>query len=79
MKTTIQINSETLDKLKMLKHFERQSYEEVLTNLINHYIEDDEPLTEQEIKDINIGLEQIKKGETTSIEDVAKEMGIELR
>jgi predicted CopG family antitoxin len=35
-KTTIQINMGTLEKLKALKHFERQSYDELLNNLINN-------------------------------------------
>ncbi len=77
MKTTIQINSETLNKLKMLKQFERQSYEDVLNLLIENY-EEDEPLTEQEIKEINEGLEQIRKGETVPFEQVLKEKGITL-
>ena len=78
-KTTLQLNVETLNRLKFLKQFERQSYDDVLNVLIDNYEYDDEPLTEQEIREIEIGLEQIKQGKTTPIEQVAKELGITLR
>lgn len=77
-KTTIQLNIETLGRLKMLKHFERQSYDEVLNNLIDNS-EEDEVLTEEELKEIQIGLQQIREGKTTPIEQIAKEMGITLK
>lgn len=77
-KTTIQINTETLERLKFIKQFERQSYDEVLSNLLDHY-EEDEALTEKEIKEINLGLDEIRQGKTTPIEQVAKELGIILR
>ena len=35
-KTTIQINFETLERLKSLKNSERQSYDELLNNLMNN-------------------------------------------
>lgn len=35
-KTTIQINLETLERLKALKNMERQSYNDVLSNLIDN-------------------------------------------
>ena len=35
-KTTIQINFETLERLKAIKNFDRQSYDEVLNNLIDN-------------------------------------------
>lgn len=76
-KTTIQINAETLDKLKMLKNFERQSYDEVLNNLINNF--EEETLSSDEIDEIKLGLEDIKKGRIYSIESVAKELGIKLK
>lgn len=76
MKTTIQLNTETLERLKMLKNFERQSYDDVLNNLIDNI--DEEPLSEQEIKEIQQGLEDIRKGDVYPIEEVAKELGIKL-
>ena len=75
-KTTIQINLETLERLKALKHFERQSYDELLQNLIDNI--EEESLSEEEIEDIKIALENVKKGKVKPIEQVAKELGVSL-
>ena len=75
--TTIQINFETLERLKSLKNMERQSYDEVLNNLIDNC--EEENLTEEEINEIQKGLEDIKRGRVYPIESVAKELGIILR
>ena len=76
-KTTIQINFKTLERLKSLKNFERQSYDEVLNILIDSC--EDESLSEEEIEDIKIALENVKRGKVKPIEQVAKELGITLR
>ena len=76
-KTTIQLNVNTLERLKTLKNFERQSYDELLINIINNIQE--EVLTEEEIDEIQQGLEDIRSGRTTSIEQVAKDLGIVLK
>ena len=76
-KTTIQVNPETLERLKILKEFERQSYDDVLNNLINSC--EEESLSEEEISDIQKGLEDIKRGRVYSIDSVAKELGIILK
>jgi len=76
-KTTIQVSNETLERLKFLKTFERQSYDDILNNLINNC--EEESLSEEEIKEIQEGLEDIKRGRTTPIEQFAKEMNVRLR
>lgn len=76
-KTTIQINFETLERLKSLKHSERQSYDEVLNGLIDNC--EEESLSEKEIEDIKIALENVKKGRVKPIEQVARELGVTLR
>jgi len=76
-KTTIQINFETLKRLKSLKNFERQSYDELLNSLINNC--EEESLSEEEINEIQKGLEDVKKGRVYSIEAVARELGIALK
>jgi len=76
-KTTIQINFGTLERLKSLKNFERQSYDELLNSLINNC--EEETLSEKEIEDIKIALENVKRGKVKPIEQVAKELGITLR
>ena len=76
-KTTIQINFKTLEKLKSLKNFERQSYDEVLNNLIDNC--EEESLSEDEIEDIKLALENVKRGRVKPIEQVARELGITLK
>lgn len=76
-KTTIQIDIETLERLKALKNFERQSYDEVLNVLIDNCEEDS--LSEEEIEDIKIALDNVKRGKVKPIEQVARELGIVLR
>ena len=75
-KTTIQLNIGTLERLKMLKNFERQSYDDVLNILIENQSE--EKIGDEEIIEIQKGLEDIKLGRTKSIEQVAKELGVKL-
>jgi predicted CopG family antitoxin len=75
-KTTIQINFETLERLKSLKNSERQSYDELLNNLINNC--EEESLSEEEIEDIKLALENVKRGKVKPIEQVARELGITL-
>ncbi len=76
-KTTIQIRTETLERLKNMKKYERESYDEVLNNIIDEA--EEETLTEEEIKDIQAALEEVKKGKLYSIEKVAKDLGIRLK
>jgi predicted CopG family antitoxin len=76
-KTTIQISNETLERLKLLKKFERQSYDDLLHNLIDNI--EEETLSEEEIEEIKIALENVKKGKVKPIEQVAKEVGVTLR
>ena len=76
-KTTIQIDIETLERLKALKNFERQSYDEVLNVLIDNCEEDS--LSGEEIEDIKIALDNVKRGKVKPIEQVARELGIVLR
>ena len=49
-KTTIQINQNTLERLKNLKNFDRQPYDEILNNLIDNI--EEEILSDEEIEEI---------------------------
>jgi len=49
----------------------------VTLSLLNAPV-DDEPLTEEEIKDIEASEEDIRHGRVISIEDLAKNLGIDL-
>ena len=76
-KTTIQVNQQTLERLKNLRKFERQSYDDVLNSIIDDI--EEETLSEDEIVEIQEGLEDVRKGRVHSIESVAKELGITLK
>ena len=76
-KTTIQISGNTLERLKSVKRHERESYDEVLNYLLDENGE--EELTSEEIDEIKIALENVKRGKIYSIESVAKELGIILK
>ena len=75
--TTIQISSDTLERLKMIKRHERESYDLVLNILLDESEED--ILDDDEINEIKEALEEVKRGETIPIEEVAKEFGITLK
>ena len=76
MPTTIQIKDETLERLKYFKEFSKESYDEVINKMLDEKEEGE--LTDETIEDIKIALKDVKEGKGESIEDVAKEFGIEL-
>ena len=76
-KTTIQISHSTLERLKNIKKYERQSYDDVLNSLFNEV--EEEVLSKEEIEEIQQGLEDVKKGKLYSIESIAEELGITLK
>ena len=76
MNTTIQIKKETLERLKDQKRFPRESYDVILTTMLDDL--EDETLSAEEIHDIKESLTQIEQGQTYSIEAVSKELGINL-
>ena len=76
-KTTIQISSETLDRLKMLKKYTRESYNEVLNEILDET--EEETLSDEEIREIQKSLEDVKKGRVYPIEKIAKEFGVILK
>ena len=72
METTIQISRDLLDKLKQMKIHEKESYE----NLIWDLIEDRMELSEETMKDIKESEKQIREGKTTSLEEIKKKLEI---
>ncbi len=76
-KTTIQISQTTMERLKNLKQYDRQSYDEVLNTLCDEA--EEETLTAEEIEEIKQGLDDIREGRVYSIEQVAKELGVRLK
>jgi len=75
-KTTIQVDKNTLERLKTFKQHNKDSYDFVLNNILDDAEEN--VLSEKEMEEIKFVLEEVKKGKVYSIEAVAKELGIKL-
>jgi len=69
--TSIQLTSETKRKLDKLKLSKRETYNDVVENLIEDSLE----LNEKTIKDLEEALEEVKKGKVHSMDEIKKEMG----
>jgi len=59
-KTTIQVNCETLNRLKNFKQHEKDSYDIVLNILLDEAEED--VLSDEEIAELQEALENVKQG-----------------
>lgn len=72
METTIQISRELLETLKKRKLSDKESYENVIWDLL----EDTMELSEQTKKDIAEARKDIKKGTYKTLEQIKKEIGL---
>ena len=72
MDTTIQISKELLEKLKNMKIGEKESYEDLIWDLIEDRME----RSEETKRSIAKAEEDIKKGKVHKWEDVKKELKI---
>lgn len=72
MATTIQISSDLQDELVKRKIFERETYEEIIWDLI----EDTKELSEETKKDIAEARKEYKEGKFSTLEDVEKKLGL---
>lgn len=72
MVTTIQVNEKLLEALKLRKISDKESYEEVIWDLI----EDTMELSEETKKNIAQSQKEIKEGKTISLEKIKNELGI---
>lgn len=72
MATTIQVSEELVNVLKKRKLAQKESYEEVIWDLL----EDTEALSEETLKEIAIARQQIKEGKTKTLEQIKKELGL---
>lgn len=70
METTIQISSSLKKELLKRKLFHKETYEEVIWDLI----EDNQELSEQTKKEIAQSRAEYKEGKTHSLAEVKKEM-----
>jgi hypothetical protein len=70
MVTTIQISNTLKKELLKRKFFNKETYEEVIWDLI----EDNQELSEQTKKEIALSRAEYKAGKTHSLEKIKKEM-----
>ncbi len=75
MDTTIQISKELLLRLKNMKMSEKESYEELIWDLLEDRME----LNEETKKSVARAEEDIKEGRVHKWEDVKKELRINVR
>jgi len=72
MATTIQISKDLLQELKKRKKFEKESYEDLIWDLL----EDTMELSDETKKAIKESERDIKEGRILSLEEVKKKHGI---
>ena len=70
--TTIQVSTELVEKLKDRKMYAKESYEEVIWDLL----EDSMELSEETRRDIKKAEEDIKAGRTVTLSEVKKKLGM---
>ncbi len=75
MATTIQISDELLERLKIMKISDKESYENILWDLL----EDSMEISEETKKNISIAEKEIKEGKVHKWEDVKKDLRINVR
>ena len=70
METTIQISKNLLEKLQLMKMHNKESYEDIIWDLIEDRME----LSEETRTNISISERQIKEGKTISLEELKKKL-----
>ena len=74
--TTIYVREDLKDQLNGLKKHPKESYNDVIERLVSMAV-DDEPLSDEAIKGLEEALDDIKKGNLISEEDIKAEFGVE--
>lgn len=72
MDTTVQISKELLERLKMMKIHRKESYEDIIWDMIEDRME----FSEETKKNIAQSEKEIKEGKTISLKEVKKELGM---
>lgn len=70
--TTIQIKKDTKLKLDSLKLSKRETYNDVIENLVEDSLE----LSENTLKDIRKAMEEYQNGKTHSLAEAKKHLGL---
>jgi len=72
MATSIQISENLQKELIKRKFFDKETYEEVIWDLV----EDSRELSEETKKEIDLARAEIKEGRSHSLAEVKKELGL---
>lgn len=72
MPTTIQVSEKLQKELAKRKMYEKETYEEVIWDLV----EDSQELDEETKKEIAQARQEIKEGRHHTLEEVKKELGL---
>lgn len=72
--TTIQLEKDTLNKLKKFKEYSRESYNEVINKLMKYKEMTEPQLTEEAIKDID----EARKEKGMPLNQAIKELGVKI-
>ncbi len=71
--TTIRIDTELKDRLNTLKSHPRESYNDVIERLVAIAV-DEEPLSQEMIRDLERSLEDLKAGRVYTLDEVMAEL-----
>jgi len=71
--TTIKIDTELKDRLNTLKIRPRESYNDVIERLVAMAV-DEEPLSQETIRDLERSLEDLKAGRVYTLDEVMAEL-----
>jgi predicted transcriptional regulator len=72
MDTTIQISKDLLEKLQKMKMHNKESYEDIIWDLIEDRME----ISEETKKEIEEGRKEIKEGRFVTLENIKKKYKI---
>ncbi len=72
--TTVQLRSETKEKLDDLKLHPRETYDELISRLADAAY-DDEPLSEEEIDAIRLSEKEIEAGRIRTLREIMRDLG----
>ncbi|MEM0360087.1 MAG: hypothetical protein QXK06_01970 [Candidatus Diapherotrites archaeon] len=72
--TTLRVSLPVKRELAKFKNFEREPFDDVIKRLLN--VAREEPLSREEIMQIEASLEEIKKGRVLSLKDAEKKWGV---
>ena len=71
--TTIKIDTELKDRLNTLKLHPQESYNDVIERLVAMAV-DEEPLSQETIRDLERSLEDLKAGRVYTLDEVMAEL-----